>query len=90
MITQWQHIRGTEFFMTYKGIVEREVIIQKVQDFFGIAAKYWCNSVLSKTDQKYTNVIVTVADPQDRSAIGLKIDNLELEVQEINRIKLSY
>lgn len=81
MTTQWQHIRGKEFFVTYKGIIEREVVIQKIQDFFGIACKYWCNSVLTKTDQKYTNIIVTVTDIQDRSALGLKIDNLEVDVQ---------
>jgi len=33
---------------------------------------------------------VTVADAIDRNALGLKIDNLEVDVQEIDKIKLNY
>lgn len=90
MTTQWQHIRGKEFFIVYKGIIEREVAIQKIQEFFGIGSKFWCNSVLTKSDQKCTNIIVTVDANIDRSALGLKIDNLEVDVQEIDKIKLNY
>jgi len=35
-------------------------------------------------------VIVTVDAAIDKDALGLKIDNLEVDVQEINRLKLNY